>query len=301
MDEIDWGWLRSFVAVAESGSLRKASQRLGVSQPTLSRHVQRLEEQLGITLFDRTSRGLALSPRGAELYESAVTVRSSVDGFVRRASGLDDASSGTVRVTTNQVVGLHLLPGWLAGFQERQPRITVDAVLDDSEVDLLTREAEIAIRMFRPGQLDLMAMRCGQARTGFFASRDYLAAHGTPTTIAELREHRFIGYDRITVILEISAAMGAPLTREDFVVRSDSVSMQVAACRAGLGIASFTTLVGRRLPELVELMPRAIPYHQEVWLVAHPDLQRNPRVRAAWDDLGEWLSGLVRANDTQGS
>ncbi|MEN0060683.1 MAG: LysR family transcriptional regulator [Myxococcota bacterium] len=290
MSEIDWGWLRSFVAVSESGSLRDASRRIGLSQPTLSRHIQRLEEQLGVSLFDRTGRGLVLSPRGSELYESALGVKSSVDGFVRQASGLDDALEGSVRVTSGRLFGVYFIPQWIQDFRDRHPQITIDVVLDDSEVDLLTREAEIAVRQFRPSQLDLRAKRCGSVAIGFFATRGYLDTHGVPDSLYALSQHALIGYDQRTTILEVSAAMGEPLTRDHFVVRSDDVSMQVAACRAGLGIGSFSQIVGQACPELVEIMPGAIPTAQDVWLVAHPDLHRNPRVRAAFDDLAAWFA-----------
>ena len=289
MSEIDWGWLRSFVAVSEAGSLRDAAEGLGISQPTLSRHIQRLEAHLRVSLFDRTGRGLALSPRGAELYESAVSVKASVDGFMRQATGLDEALRGTVRVTSTRLFGVYLISRWLRQFRDRHPSISVDLVIDDSPVDLLTREAEIAVRLFRPSQPDLRARKCGTSAIGFFASRGYLETYGHPEEVAAIRSHQLIGYDQRTAILEVSAAMGFPLVRADFDICTDDVSMQVAACRAGLGIATFSTTVGRRCPDLVELFPSAIPTQQEVWLVAHPDLQRNPRVRAAWDDLGAWL------------
>ena len=290
MEEIDWGWLRSFVAVSRAGSLREAARRIGLSQPTLSRHIQRLEDHIGVSLFDRTGRGLALSPRGAELYEAAMNVRVSVDGFVRRAAGLDEALAGSVRVTTSRLFGVHLMAEWLRGFRERFPAISVDLVMDESAVDLLTREAEIAVRQFRPSELELRARRCGSVPTGFFATRGYLEQRGTPSSLVALSTHQLIGFDRRTVVLELSAAMGVPLQRESFWLRSDDMSMQVAACRAGLGIGAFSVAVGRRCPDLVEILPGSIPHSQEVWLVAHPDLARNPRVRATWDDLEQWLT-----------
>ncbi len=293
MDEIDWGWLRSFVAVAEAGSLRAAAEGTAVSQPTLSRHVQHLEEALGVALFDRTGRGLTLSPRGAELYEAARDVQGSVNTFLRHARGLEEALSGSVRVTTSRAFGAFVLPRWLEGFRRRQPEISIDLVTDDSAVDRLTRDAEVAVRLFRPAQLDLLARRCGDTPTTFWASRDYLDAHGTPTDSDELLRHPLIGFDRNPVFLETAARMGSPLTRDHFVLRTDDIVGQVMAVRAGLGIAAFGRLVGQQVPELVEVMPGAIPHAQEVWLVAHPDVQRNPRVRAVWRDLAEFFEGLL--------
>lgn len=298
MDELDWTWLRSFVAVAEHGSMRAAARRLGLSQPTLSRHVQRLEEVLDVALFDRAGRGLSLSPRGTELYESAREVATAVGGFLRHARGLEEGLAGDVRITCTHAYGLYLLPEWLRAFRDRHPEITVDLVLDDSSVDLLTREAEVAVRQYRPTQGDLVARKCGVSPTWFFATEELLRRHGydppdrLPTTLEELTVLPFVGFDRLPYFLDAAKAMGVPMTRDELVLRSDDMAALVAATRAGVGIGALARDIGRRAG-LVPLLPGSIPHAQEVWLVAHPEVQRNPRVRATLDSLYTYLSEVL--------
>lgn len=292
MDELDWEWVRSFVAVAEAGSMRLAAERTGTSQPTLSRHVQKLEEVLGLPLFDRPGRGLALTPRGTALYESAARVRSAMDTFQRQAMGLGEEVAGSVRLTASLWMGLELLPPWLAAFRQRAPHITVDLVLDDDELNLLTREAEVAIRLFRPAQLDLVSRLCGILEIGYFASPSYLARRGTPLTRADLASHDRIGFDRSRIAIDAAARNGRRLTREEHIFRCDATPGQLAAARAGVGVVAAYTCIPDT-PELVRILPDVVVFRQEVWLVAHPEVHHNPRIRTLWRDLGDFLAARL--------
>jgi DNA-binding transcriptional LysR family regulator len=292
MDGLEWSWLKSFVAVAEAASMREAAERTGSSQPTLSRHVASLEAHLGVTLFDRRGRALVLSPRGTELYESAGRVNGAVDDFLRQATGYAEDLTGGVRITASHVVGQWILPEWIEGFHQRHPGLSVELVLEETAVDLRARDAEIAIRMFRPSQVDLLTRRLGTGRSIFCASERYVARKGPLTSVAAITEHDLIGFDRIPVYLETAASMGVALTDDDFVLRTDSIPAQVAAARAGVGVAVVNDALVARIPELVPQLPGVVLATQEVWLVAHPDLRRSRRVRTAWDDLGAFLSGV---------
>lgn len=294
MSEIDWDWLRSTLAVLEAGTLQGASDRLGVSAPTLSRHVAKLEEQLGVPLFDRSGRGLRPTPDAEALLPAARDVKSAVDQLLRQATGREAADAGPVRVTTSVVHGLYLLPEWVRAFREVHPEIVVDLVLDDAPTDLLSREAELAVRLFRPTGADLLARRCGSVPSGFFASQAYVDAHGVPDDYVGLRDHALIGYDRATVYLEAAAALGVPLSRDDFVFRSDAPAAHIEAACAGVGLAVMALPIGA-LKGLVRVLPDRVVHQQDVWLAAHPDVRRSPRVRRAWDALATSLTELCGA------
>jgi len=291
MNEMNWEWLRSTLAVLETGSLQAASDRLGVSAPTLSRHVAHLEASLGVPLFDRSGRGLRPTPDAEALLPAARQVRGAVDELLRQATGREVDDAGPVRVTASFVHGVLLLPPFVAGFRRAHPEVTLDLVLDDAPTNLLSREAEVAVRGFRPQQADLLARRCGVSRSGFFASQGYLDRRGAPTRLLDLVEHELIGFDRSTVYLEAAARMGVPMQREHFAFRSDSVLGQVAAAQADVGIAAMQCAVGERAG-LVRVMPEVTVHELEVWLVAHPDVRKAPRVRRVWDALVDYLVDL---------
>lgn len=288
VEALDWRWLRSFVAVADAGGMQEAARRSGVSQPTLSRHVRQLEETLDVALFERGGRGLTLSPEGAGLLARARDVRAAVKAFERQAVGMSAEEAGAVRVTMTELYGELFAPAWLASLRRALPRITVDLVLDDAAVNLLLREAEIAIRLFRPRQLDLVAQRCGEQHVGFFASPEYVAERGAPETAEALRDFDLIGFDRVMDWIDAARSLGFEYTRDDFAFRCDAAVMHYRAARAGLGIAAIPLWVGERLG-LTRVLPGQTVGTFPIYLVAHQDLHRSPRVARVWQHLGAAL------------
>ncbi len=288
MDEIDWRWLRSFVAVADAGGMQLAARRSGVSQPTLSRHVRQLEAALGVALFERSGRGIKLSVQGAGLLARAREVRAAVKAFERQAVGLSEEEAGSVRVTMTELFGEHFAPAWLAALRRDAPHISVDLVLDDTPVNLLLREAEIAVRMFSPQQLDLVVRRCGVQRMGFFATREYLERCGAPESTEALKRHELIGFDRLTDWIDAARSLGFEYTREDFVFRCDSLPMQVRAAQAGLGVAAIPRWIGERVG-LRRVLPTVEVGVAPIVLAAHRDLHQNPRVTRVWRHLSAAL------------
>ncbi|MEO1338741.1 MAG: LysR family transcriptional regulator, partial [Myxococcota bacterium] len=244
MDDFDWRWIRSFIVVAEAGGAT-AGERVSVrSQATLSRHVRALEEYLGVALFERGGRSLILSPRGQQLLKEAMAVRSAVDNFDRKARGLASPNAGAVRVTMSRVFGLQFAPDWLSALRQAHPNIEIELVLEDEEVNLLLRDAEIAVRMFRPRQLDLVTVEAGAATRGFFASAQYLASNPTPRRLEDLFDHELVGFDRWDHWLQQARSMGYTFHRKDFGVRSDAVYAHASLIAAGLGIGVLPLFVG---------------------------------------------------------
>jgi DNA-binding transcriptional LysR family regulator len=296
MDEMRWGWLASFLVVAREGSLSRASGKMGVSQSTLSRHVQALEELVGFALFDRHARGLRLTAQGVALAARVEAVGEEVDGFLREAVGLNVQVGGAVRVSVGEVAGVELLIPWVKRFREEWPQITLDWFVTNEVSNLLAREAEVAVRMGHPGsQQELIAKQAGLFPLGFFASKDYLEAHGPiPTTVDGVRKHALIGYDKDDAFIRNAARLGERFVREDFGFRSDSVMAQIRAIRAGVGVGVILTHIGDRDPELTRLLPQLVAAVMPVWVVAHKDVRNNPRVRVVFDSLYEEVRALCQ-------
>ena len=290
--DLDWRWLKSFLAVADAGGMHAAAQGGGSSQPTLSRHVAQLEEALGVSLFLRSGRHLVLSSQGAELYELADEVRRAVTAFERQAGGLTGERAGSVRVTMSLLYATYFAPEWIVALRRIAPQITIDLVAEDTSSNLLLGEAEIAVRLFEPKQLDLRIKRCGAHTSRFFASPSYLACRGEPEHADQLIEHDLIGFDRITAWIESARALGYTFAREDFACRSDCLVMHAELARAGAGLAVLPSWVGERA-ELRCVLPQLVAAERPVYLAAHLDSHKNPRVLQVWNHLSESLTALL--------
>jgi DNA-binding transcriptional LysR family regulator len=279
--------IETFVRVAETGSLTAAAKALGSSQPTASRNVQALEDAVGAKLFVRHSRGLALSDRGAELFAGAKALDEGVKGLFRRATGVHDAPKGSVRVTVNEPLGVHVLPSCFAALRRQYPEISIELVIDNSVANLSRREADVAVRMFRPEQLDLVAKKVGEVELGFFASREYLKRHGALQGIADVAGHTLIGSDRDPAWLRGIARLG--LEPRQFSFRTDSILAQIEAIVSGVGIGGTHLAIAERFPELVRVLPQVPLDPLEAWVVMHQDLRGDPAVRVVYDAVSATL------------
>jgi DNA-binding transcriptional LysR family regulator len=270
---LSWDELRTFVEVARDGSLSGAARRLGLSQPTVGRHI------------DAPARALAPHVEAMAAAAAALT---------RTASGEAAADRGVVRVTASEVIGCEVLPPILAGFHAEHPGIAIELALTNRNEDLARRDADIAVRMVRPTQSGLVARRIGAARIGVYAHRDYLARFGEPRSLADLASHCVIGFDRDNRSFRSAGDFAGGLTREDFGFRCDSDLVQLAALRAGVGVGGCQENIARRTSELVAVLPNAIQYALEVWLVMHESLKTTRRVRLLFDHLTAGLTDYVK-------
>ncbi len=286
---MDAGWdlHRSFLGVLRFGSLSAAARALGLTQPTLGRHIDALEEALGVRLFARSRHGLVPSAAALRLRPHAEAMEAAAAAFGRDAAG-EEAPDGAVRLTASVMVGAEVLPPILAAFRALQPGIAIELVLSNRNQDLVRRDADIAVRMMRPSQKTLIARRIGTVGGGLYAHRRYLARHGTPGSVAELAGHALIGFDRDDSALR-SLGRGLAATRESFALRSDDEIAQLNALRAGFGIGGAQHGIAARDPELAAVLPGAIGFKLEMWLAMHRDLQDSRRVRLLFDHLGAAL------------
>jgi DNA-binding transcriptional LysR family regulator len=291
--EPDWALWKSFEAVVRAGSLSAAARSLGISQPTVGRHIEELETALGVDLFERTLSGLRPNDAALRLYEPVAAAQRSFAEALMRARGAQPSLGGTVRVTASHMVSNYVLPEILAKVRKAYPEIALELVPSDSTENLSLREADIAIRMFRPTQLELVSKKLGEIPIVAAAHRRYLEKRGTPGSVADLANHDLLGFDRSDAILRAARGMGFELRREDFVVRSDGQTLLWELMCAGVGIGfAQAQLVERTRGMRVVLSGLAIP-RMEVWLTSHRELFTDHRIRAVYDALAEGLSAFI--------
>ncbi|MEO8811490.1 MAG: LysR family transcriptional regulator [Caulobacteraceae bacterium] len=289
-----WDHYRSFLAVVVAGSLSGAARSLGLAQPTVGRQIAALEAALGgEPLFTRSPGGLRPTEAAMALRPHAEAMAAAAETLIRTASGSGETTGGTVRVTASEVVGVEVLPPMLARFREEHPAVTIELALSSVQEDLLHRHADIAVRMARPTQGALFARGIGGVRVGLYAHRSYLQKHGEPRTLSELDAHTLIGYDRAVPSARVLEQLRLPVAREMFAFRTDSDLAQIAALRAGFGIAPCQPGIAARDPDLVPILTAAFGFDLEVWVVMHEDLKANRRMRLMFDHLGREMAAYV--------
>lgn len=295
MDQTRPGWelYRSFLAVIRQGSLSGAARSLALTQPTIGRHVDALEQALGIALFTRSQHGLAPTGAALDLVPHAEAMESAAEALLRAASGEAGAMRGTVRLTASDIVGAEILPPILTDFRECHPGIALELALNNKAEDLLRHEADIAVRMTRPTQSALVARRIGMVRIGLYAHRRYVEKHGLPTSLEAIAGHTLIGFDRDTASIRGLGAEAIPIRPEMFALRCDNDLAQLSALRAAYGIGGCQVHVAERTPDLVPVLRDTLMFRLEMWVVMHEDLRASRRVRLLFDHLVEQLAAFV--------
>ena len=281
--------IRTFHAVAKHGSLLAASRHLGLTQPTAGRHIDLLEETLGLSLFVRGREGMRLTEKGADLVTAAGELMGNATEFERVATGLEEKIEGVIRLSANQIFGTLLLPGIIAGFMSEHPEINVEVEVSNEVTNLLQRDADIAIRLFRPTQNDLVTRKVTELPMGLFAHENYLARNPAPKSIDDLRHHVLLGQDRDPSLIGAYRAAGLELTPTDFAFRCDNDIAEINAVRAGIGIGPLHLGMARNWPSIVQVLPKLPIHTYELWLACHADVRHNKRIRLLMDYLSAKL------------
>lgn len=289
LSQLDWSLVQTFLAVADTGSLSEAARRLGISQPTAGRQVRQIEDRLDIALFQRQPRGLDLTEAGLDLLPHARAMAEAMNRLSLAAAGRSERLSGPVRITASVFTAHHHLPPILARLRAEEPEITIDLVPTDQSENLLYREADIAVRMYRSEQLDIVTKYLGELSLGLYASHDYIARRGRLTRVEDFFAHDVIGYDRSDLILKGMRAMGMEAQRDWFATRTDHHAVYWELIRAGCGIGVAQCHFGERDPGLERLLPELPLPSLPLWLAAHEAVRHTPRIRRVWDALDAGL------------
>jgi DNA-binding transcriptional LysR family regulator len=286
---IGWELYRSFLAVLTHGSLSAAARTLGITQPTVGRHIAELEASFKQTLFTRSRTGLMPTETALTLRGYAEAMHSNAAALERAMAGQGQTMGGTVRITASEVISVEVLPPALARLRQAYPHLTVELVASNRVQDLLQREADIAVRMTPPKQEQLIARHVGNVELGLYAQADYLQRQGTPAVPADLARHTLIGFDTETPFVRAASKRVSGWTREGFSLRSDSDLAQLAMIRAGAGIGFCQAAVARRDAGLVRVLPEPYTFQLDAWVTMHEDLRNSPRCKVVFDALVQCL------------
>ncbi len=301
-----WELYRSLLGVLREGSLSGAARALGMAQPTVGRHITALEEALGLVLFTRTQAGLLPTEAALALQVHAEEMESSAAALERTAASQGKGVTGVVRITASEVVGVEVLPPLIAGLCATYPGLKIELALSDRTQDLLQREADIAVRMVRPAQDQLIARHVGQVDVGLHASAAYLRRRGTPTSVAQLTEHTLIGFDQSTPFLREVAKSMRGLDRDSFALRTDSSVAQLALMRSGAGIGfcqvplargAASAVASAAHPPLVRVLPALYSFKLDTWITMHEGLRNSPSTKATFDALVAGMTKYLQGGD----
>lgn len=293
MNHIDWNQLKAFLETAETGSLSAAARKLGLSQPTLSRQVAAIEQRMGVTLFERVGKSMALTSTGLDLLEHARAMGAAAEALGLAASGRSQAVGGVVSVSATDVVATYLLPPLVRRLREREPGIAIEVISSDALSNLLLREADIAVRHVKPEQPDLIARLVREAEANFYASEDWVRAHGHPRRAEEAAHLSFVGSDRSGHYLAFLQQHGLPLGEANFNCYANNTKAHWALVRHGMGIGAMIDEVVRDTPGMVRVLDELPPVRFPIWLVTHRELHTSRRIRVVFDALAEGLASAA--------
>ena len=287
--KFDWNKARAFLITAKEGSLSAASRALGMAQPTLGRQVDGLEQELGIVLFERVGRGLKLTPSGLELLTHVRDMGEAAGRVSMTALGQSQALEGTISISASETYAAVLLPPIVAKLRVLEPGIQVEIVVANHASDLRRREADIAIRNFRPTEPDLIAKKIGEADAVLYATPDYIKTIGDPTKPSDLRHADFVNMDHGGMMIKGLNALGLDLTEANFPLLTESYLVMWELVRQGAAIGILDAYIGDADPAVRRVLPDLEPLVFPIWLVSHRELTTSRRIRRVYDFLADEL------------
>jgi DNA-binding transcriptional LysR family regulator len=288
--ELDWDKLRIFHAVAEAGSFTRAAEGLGLSQSAVSRQIGALEATLGIVLFRRHARGLMLTEQGERLFVTAREVATKIAQAESLASIDKDTPSGDLRVTTTVAFGSTWLTQRIRDFLELYPEISIELLLDDGEIDLSMREADCAIRLYRPHQPGLIARKLTRVQYSVYAAPAYLDRKGEPKTAEDLDMHDLViyGANTPTMLADVNWLMTAganPAHPRKARAKINNIYGVLQAVESGLGIGSLPDYMVDGKANLVRILQNVPSPNFEAYFTYPEELRGARRIDVFRDFL----------------
>jgi len=282
--KFDWNRARAFLVTAEEGSLAAAARALDMAQPTLGRQVAALEKELGVDLFNRRGRGLELTPNGMNLVEHVRAMGDAANRFSLSATGKSDLVEGNICITSTELLATYVLPPMIQKLRQAEPGIEIEIISTNDECNLNRREADIAVRSFRPSQPELIVKKLSDVRGHLYAATTYLERLGNPKSIAEFNEANFIDFEKSGHLLSLLNSRGFELSTHNFPVVTRNHVVQWELVKLGVAISGMPEMIGDLEP-LVErvVIPGFAPIEAELWIVTHQELRTSRRVRTVFD------------------
>ena len=292
----DWDDVRFFLAVAKTGSFSAAATQLNTKQTTVGRRIQALERRLGAKLFDRHRHGMEVTPAARGVLTQAESMLVNATSIERHLAGLDREMAGVVRVAATEGIAANYLVPRLSDLRNAHPDIVVQVIAGDAVLDLATRQADLAIRFFRPTSNQLVAARVGQFGMSIFAARNYVEEFGLPQRLEDMREHHIVDHTTLHNLQSMRPWTEIVERCHNIVLRTNSSYAAIEAVRVGYGISVFPNYVTKSS----NLVPAPIELNisRDIWLVSHEETNKGARIRAVIDyirdrfrqDEREWFS-----------
>lgn len=284
----DWADMRLFLAIVDHKSLVAAAEHLELTQPTLGRRLSALQKRFGATLFIRDGRQLALTDAGHAIVDSARRMQREMQSIQRAVDVSASGLSGIVTISATEGTGTEWLPPAMRAFNEQYPDITLNLLVESRAVDIVMREADIALRLSEPTQPDLIAKKLVAVGFGWYASQKYLQDKPPITSDRDLAQHELLGFTAAGQRTGIIPFIHHPLdTIAKFALLTNSPAAQLAAVRAGYGVGVISHRWATMYPELVPVLPGHSVASVDMWIVTHTELRHSARIRAVYDHLIE--------------
>lgn len=287
--KFDWNKARAFLVTAEEGSLSAAARALGMAQPTLGRQVDGLEQELGITLFERVGRGLKLTPSGVELLTHVREMGDAAGRVSMTAVAQAQTLEGTISISASETYAAVVLPPIVKKLRDQEPGIRVEIVVANHASDLRRREADIALRSFRPTEPGLVAKKICDTDAVLYAAPAYLAKIENLNVPSDLNGADFVALDHSGMVMKGLNTLGLDLTKANFPLTTESFLVMWELVRQGAAIGVLDSYIGDKDPMVQRVMPNLPPLVFPLWLVAHRELATSRRIRLVFDFLAKEL------------
>jgi DNA-binding transcriptional LysR family regulator len=283
---VEWNDFSFALAIARAGNLAAASRALGIDHSTTFRRLNALEKRIGTKIFERLPTGYRPTPSGETLLDAAERMEAEAIAIDRDLFGRDTRLAGKLRVTSSETLAFRILTSEIARFREAHPGIEVELTLDNRSVDLSRREADVALRAVRPREPQLFGRRLSDILWAPYATPAVLSKATGKRDFAGLN---FVGWAETAQGIRAASWIETNIPREAIVYRSSSVLNQLAAAKAGMGLAILPCYLGDPEPDIERAAPPLSDLKTELWLVTHQALKGSARVRAFMDFVGEGI------------
>ncbi len=230
-----------------------------------------------------------MTQSGLELLDHVRAMGEAANNVSLTASGQSQSIAGSVCITATDITAMYFLPNVLKRLRQIAPEIDIEILASNEIRDLRRREADIAIRHARPEQPDLIARRLRDTSARFYAATEYLERTGRPSTLEDMSNVVFVGFEQSDRLIPRLSAMGLPLTKDNIIVTSECAAVTWEMVKQGLGIGAMVKYVADRTPGIERVFPEIAPIPVPVWLVTHRELHTSRRIRLVFDVLAEAL------------
>ena len=293
--KFDWNRARAFLVTAEEGSYSAAAKALGMSQPTLGRQVMALEKELGVALFEKVGKGITLTPSGHELLEHVRHMGSAASEFSLAATGQSHSIEGSICISATDVMAAYVLAPLMKKLRLLAPGLQVEIIASNQASDLRKREADIAIRNFKPNHAELIARKLQNSRAHLYATPDYIQQLPSPLTPDALQQAEFVGFTNYGPLLDAFNKAGLPITERNFSLMTENHLVHWEIVKSGAAVGIMSEFVGDQEPLVQRVLPEMPGFIFETWLVVHREVRTNRKVRLVFDFLIEEFKALSLA------